>query len=90
MGLIIPTSFGLAMFAAASPQAAPAPTKVYPHKKWHEIPAQNVWRSQRYDHLVSTNAVFSSSRMRKECGPITDAALRSDCIASFGAYEPTR
>jgi hypothetical protein len=26
--------------------------------------------------------------MRRECGPITDPQLRSDCLASFNQYEP--
>jgi hypothetical protein len=44
----------------------------------------------QYDYLVSTNATYRSSRVRKECGPIKDPALRNDCVGSFGAYEPMR
>ena len=90
MRVIIPTLVGLAALAATSVQAAPVPNKAYPHAKWHETPAQNVWKSQQYDYRVSTNAAFRSSRVRKECGPIRDPALRSNCVASFGAYEPMR
>jgi hypothetical protein len=92
MRAIIPTLVGLAALAATSVQAAPAPTptKAYPQAKWHETPAQNVWKSQQYDYLVSTNAAFRSSRVAKECGPIRDPDLRSNCVASFGAYEPMR
>jgi hypothetical protein len=90
MRVIIPTLMGLAALAAASAQAAPVPTKPHHHSKWHEMPAQNVWKTRQYDYLVSTNAAFRSSRVRKECGPIKDPALRSDCVASFGAFEPMR
>jgi hypothetical protein len=47
--------------------------------------ARNVRESQWYDHLVATNRGFRSSRERKECGPINDAELHSQCMASFGA-----
>jgi hypothetical protein len=90
MRVIIATLVGLAALATASAQAAPVPAKPHPHAKWHETPAQNVRKSQSYDYLLSTNAAFRSSRMRKECGPITDPALRSACIGSFSAYEPRR
>ena len=90
MRVIIPTLVGLAALVATSVQAAPTPSKAYPHGKWHETPAQNVWKSQRYDYLLSSNAAFRSSRVRKECGPIKDPALRNDCVGSFSAYEPMR
>jgi hypothetical protein len=90
MRAIIPTLVGLAVLAATSVQAAPVPPMVHPHSKGHETPAQNVWKSYRYDHLVSTNASFRASRMKKECGPIKDPALRESCIASFAAYEPVK
>jgi hypothetical protein len=90
MRLIIPTLVGLAALVTASVQAAPVPPKAHPPAKWHETPAQNLRKSQSYDHLLETNAAFRSSRVRKECGPITDPALRTSCIGSFGAYEPTR
>ena len=90
MRAIIPTLVGLAALAAASAQAAPNLSKAYPHGNWHETPAQNVWKSQRYDYLLSSNAAFRSSRVRKECGPIKDPALLNDCVGSFRAYEPMR
>jgi hypothetical protein len=90
MRVIIPTLVGLAALAAASAQAAPVPTKLHQHSKWHETPAQNIRKSQQYDYLVSTNAAYRSSRVRKECGPIGDPDLRNSCVASFGAYEPMR
>ena len=88
MRMIIPTLVGLVALAATSVQAAPVPTKAHPHAKWHETPAQNVSKSQRYDYLLSTNAAFRSSRMKKECGPIRDPGLRANCLGSFSAYEP--
>jgi hypothetical protein len=44
----------------------------------------NVRDSQRYEVLVQTNRGFRTNRMHKECGPIDDPQLRSDCVASFG------
>ena len=44
----------------------------------------NVRDSQRYEALVQTNPGFRANRMQKECGPIDDPQLRSDCVASFG------
>jgi hypothetical protein len=88
MRVIIPTLIGLAALVATSVQAAPIPTNPHHHSKWHETPAQNVRKSQQYDHLVSTNSSFRASRMRKECGPIRDAELRANCLGSFNAYEP--
>jgi hypothetical protein len=87
MRVIIPTLVGLVALAATSVQAAPVPTKPHHYSKWHETPTQNVRKSQRYDHLVSTSSSFRASRMRKECGPIGDAELRADCLGSFSAYE---
>ena len=90
MRVIIPTLVGLAALAAVSAQAAPNPSTAYPHGKWHETPAQNVWRSQQYDYLPRTNGNFRAYRVKKECGPIRDPGLRGSCIASFSAYEPVR
>jgi hypothetical protein len=88
MRVITPTLIGLAVLAATSAQAAPTSNKVYTYHKGHETPAQNVLKSEQYDHRVSTNAAFRSSRVRKECGPIKDPALRASCVGSFNAYEP--
>jgi len=81
------TLVALTALVAASAQAAPVPNKAHPQGKGHETPAQNVQKSRQYDHFLSTNASFRASRMRKECGPIKDPALRGDCIASFNTYE---
>jgi hypothetical protein len=55
----------------------------------YESPAQNVARSQWYDHLLQTNMGFRNYRMRKECGPIDfTAALKNDCLQSFDTFEP--
>jgi hypothetical protein len=48
MRVIVPTLMGLVALAAVSAQAAPNLSKAYPH----ETPAQNVWKSQQYDHLL--------------------------------------
>lgn len=55
---------------------------------WWETPAENVIRSQRYDHLVQVNLRFRAYRIVKECGPIGDPQLHADCVASFDVYEP--
>lgn len=44
---------------------------------------QNVRDSQRYEALVHSNGGFRASRVKKECGPITDPQLRASCVASF-------
>ena len=49
---------------------------------------RNVIESRHYDRLLQTNPGFRHARMRRECGPITDRQLRSDCLASFNQYEP--
>ena len=86
MRLIIPTLAGLVALAAVSVQAAPVPTNPNPHSKWRETPAQNVRKSQQYDHLVATNSSFRANRIKKECGPIRDPELRLSCLGSFSAY----
>jgi hypothetical protein len=86
--VIIPTLAGLVALAATSVQAAPVPSKLHQHVKWHESPAQNVRKSHQYDYLVATNSSFRAYRMRKECGPIRDPELRASCVGSFNEYEP--
>jgi hypothetical protein len=44
---------------------------------------QNAVESKQYERLLKTNPGFRQSRMRKECGPITDPELHKSCIASF-------
>jgi hypothetical protein len=44
---------------------------------------QNVRDSGRYDALIGSNANFRAVRERKECGPIDDAKMHSDCLATF-------
>jgi hypothetical protein len=49
---------------------------------------RNNIESARYDRLLQTSMGFRQARMRKECGPIGDPQLRSQCLASFRQYEP--
>jgi hypothetical protein len=84
MRVIVPTLVGLAALSAVSAQAAPTPSN------WHESPAQNMSRSQQYDHLLRTDTNFRHYRMNKECRPISDPGLRRNCILSFSSYEPMR
>jgi hypothetical protein len=44
---------------------------------------QNVRDSGRYDALVGSNPNFRAVRERKECGPIDDAKMHADCLATF-------
>jgi hypothetical protein len=44
----------------------------------------NVRDSHRYEALVRTNPSFRANRMHKECGPIDDPQLHTNCMASFG------
>jgi len=82
MHILATTLAALTAFAAVSAQAAPIPSRS------HETPAQNVQKSRQYDYLLRTNSGFRADRVRKECGPIKDPALRGDCVASFNTYEP--
>jgi hypothetical protein len=86
---IAATIMGLAALATTSAQAASVPSKAHSYGRSHDTPAENVRKSQWYDHLLSTNASFRTYRMRKECGPIVnDPELRSECVGSFDVYEP--
>ena len=81
-GGMAPSSAGTGLTVAVEP-----PPRVDPRDmNWD--PQRNVMEAQRYDRLVETNPAFRQARIRKECGPITDPQLRSDCIASFDQYEP--
>lgn len=88
MRVAIPTLVNLVALVATSVQAASVPTNPHQHAKRHETPAQNVHRSQQYDHLLASNSSYRASRMRKECGPIRDVELRASCVGSFNEYEP--
>jgi hypothetical protein len=91
MRVIIATIVGLAALAPTSTQAAAVPSKAHSTDRLHETPAENVRKSQWYDHLLSTNPSFRTYRIRKECNPIVnDPELRSECIGSFEVYEPVR
>jgi hypothetical protein len=88
MRVIVATIVGL---AALSTQTAPAASKAHSSARLHETPAENVRKSQWYDHLLSTNPRFRAYRIRKECDPIVnDPELRRDCIRSFDVYTPVR
>jgi hypothetical protein len=51
---------------------------------------ENVIESAHYDRLLETSLSFRRFRERKECGPVTDPQLRSECFSSFRTYEPFR
>ena len=88
---IVAAIMGLAALASTSIQAAQVPSKAHSYGRSHETPAENVRKSQWYDHLLSTNPSFRTYRIRKECNPIVnDPELRRECIGSFDVYEPVR
>jgi hypothetical protein len=64
---------------------------VWAQSAGNESAAQNVRESQQYEQLVCGNPAFRESRMREECGPITDPQLHQSCLASFncGPGAPT-
>jgi hypothetical protein len=91
MRLFLATIVGLVALVATSMQASSVPRKAHSAAGLHETPAENVRKSQMYDHLLSTNASFRRYRTHKECNPIvSDRDLRNDCIRSFDNYEPFR
>jgi hypothetical protein len=45
--------------------------------------AANVRESKEYSALLRSNPSFRKKREAIECGPITDAQLRANCVASF-------
>jgi hypothetical protein len=46
-------------------------------------PQRNVAESNQYERLLKANPGFRQARIRKECGPIDDPALRQQCVTSF-------
>jgi hypothetical protein len=64
------------------PQTSPGDTST----SWSA--RRNVIESQQYDRLLETNRAFREARMRKECGPIADAELHQQCLASFRQDTP--
>jgi len=49
-------------------------------------PQRNVSESAQYERLVKESPAFRQTRMRKECGPITDSQLHRQCLDSFAQY----
>lgn len=45
--------------------------------------AQNVRDSREYESAVHANPNFRAAREHKECGPIDDAKMHADCLATF-------
>jgi hypothetical protein len=91
MRVIVATIVGLTALAATAIQAAPVPSNAHSSGGSHETPAENMRKSQWYDHLLRTNGSFLRHRTHKECGSIaSDRYLRNDCIRSFDIYEPFR
>ena len=91
MRVFLATTVGLTALAATAIPAAPVPSNAQSSGGSHETPAENVRKSQWYDHLLRTNGSFLRYRTHKECGPIvSDRYLRNDCIRSFDKYEPFR
>jgi len=66
------------LIALAGPTAAQTPPD--------QSAAANVRQSDQYEQALRTNPSFRAKRMQEECGPITDAQLHQQCVASFEAY----
>jgi hypothetical protein len=45
--------------------------------------AQNVRDSQNYEGAVHANPNYRAVREQKECGPIDDAKMHAECLATF-------
>jgi hypothetical protein len=57
------------------------------HGSWSA--SRNNAESAQYERLLQNSPGFRQSRMRKECGPITDPQLKEQCMASFGESSST-
>ena len=68
-------------------QATPDPVTVAPIPKSAAPSARD---RQSYEYRLRTNTDFRNSRVKKECGPITDPALHRHCVASFNIHYPGR
>jgi hypothetical protein len=44
---------------------------------------QNVRDSHNYEAVIHSNSNFRAVREQKECGPIDDAKMHADCLATF-------
>lgn len=66
------------------------PQASHPNTSSSRSARQNVIQSQHYDRALETNSGYRHTRMRKECGPITDRELRQSCLASFSQDEPAK
>ena len=75
-----PALQGDKIFRKFSMHQVPKATLGTPHAG---MPMQNMQEGQTHD--LSNNVAFWMYRERKECGPITDRALRADCVSSFRA-----
>ena len=53
-----------------------------------KMPRQMVQQGKSHDYYIRTNAVAWRYRLMRECGPIKDRALYSDCVRSFRAQYP--
>jgi hypothetical protein len=75
--------------AAAVPMAQARPMRdngnawVYQHGHSVWSPRLNIIHSERYSRRVATNPAYRHSRMRVECGPISDPVLHQNCLDSF-------
>ena len=64
------------LLAAAAPASAQVPRD--------PGAAANVRSSEQYEQALRSNPGFRAQRIKEECGPINDAQLHQQCVASFG------
>ena len=77
---------GLALIAGcATALAVPAQAETYGN--WHGNTAFNNRESARHESLRQTDLSVRLERARKECGPITNAHLRTGCLDSLDVTE---
>ena len=56
--------------------------------EWSGSAVRNNAESREYMRLLQTNGNFRQARISKECGPLTNAQLYQNCVASFDVYTP--
>lgn len=83
--MILKTSISLAFAAACLTTVATMPAHAATGSA-----RQNVSQSDHYTRMLETNRGYRETRMRKECGPITDPQLHQQCLASFQEYSPMK
>jgi hypothetical protein len=78
----------LALVAGCAIALAVPAAQAQVNSNWSGNPILNNKESREYMRLLQTNWNFRQARIQKECGPVTDPQLHTNCIASFDQYTP--